>query len=133
MEEAKAYKAQLTELLATYKGQEQSEDVAAKIDAVNKAIADADAALEYFTASAVAEVEAEAENAPTYEVAPAERQFVHVEVVSSGDKFDPRTGERVSKPCVHKFSYGEWLNFKKHHKGLGLEIVTVLHNPFKGI
>ena len=42
--------------------------------------------------------------------------------------FDKKTGERLSKPFLQKFTTAEWNHFLKNSKGLGYE-TKIMWNP----
>lgn len=47
-----------------------------------------------------------------------------------GRRFNPNTGDEISKPFIQMFTYPEWQVFKKNYVGLGLAVQKVLHDPF---
>ena len=69
------------------------------------------------------------ETESTYVPAKGTEKHVHVSIVR-GQKYDPNTGKRISKPYVQMFTFAEWQLFKKSHKRLGYSIVGVLHDPY---
>lgn len=77
------------------------------------------------------EPEKEPENKPVekYAPAPGTEAMVHLRIVR-GNKFDPNTGKRLSKPYTQIFSYAEWLVFKANFKALGFGVEEVLHDPY---
>ena len=56
-------------------------------------------------------------------------KMVHLSIVQ-GRRFNPSTGEEVSKPYVQKFTFAEWQLFKNNFVGLGYTIMKVLHDPY---
>lgn len=77
---------------------------------------------------------APADEAPTaakkYEVPKGTEKLVHVKL-STGNRFDPKTGKEINKPVPQTFNYGEWQLFKKNYKLLGYTITEVMNDPFK--
>ena len=57
-----------------------------------------------------------------------EEKLVVAELVQ-GKKFDPNTGEEISKSYLQKFSEGEWKVFERSAKQLGYTY-KVIYNPF---
>lgn len=62
-----------------------------------------------------------------YEVPEGEEHLYHA-MLESGVKFNPNTGERISKPYVQKFTYKEFKQFEKNAAILGYTY-KVLHQP----
>lgn len=58
-----------------------------------------------------------------------EENLVVAELVQ-GKRFDPNTGEEISKKFTQKFSEGEWRVFKRSASQLGYTF-TVIYNPLK--
>lgn len=56
-------------------------------------------------------------------------KLVHAKI-SKGRRFDPSTGEEVTKPYIQMFTYGEWKLFQQNHKSIGFVVLEVLHNPY---
>ena len=56
-------------------------------------------------------------------------KLVHARI-SKGRRFDPSTGEEITKPYVQMFTYGEWKLFQQNHKSIGFVVLEVLHNPY---
>lgn len=56
-------------------------------------------------------------------------KLVHARI-SKGRRFDPSTGEELTKPYVQMFTYGEWKLFQQNHKSIGFVVLEVLHNPY---
>lgn len=69
------------------------------------------------------------ETKPAYVPAPGTETMVHLRIVQ-GKKFNPNTGEPMSKPYVQMFTYPEWTLFKQRYKVLGYSIEGVLHDPY---
>lgn len=65
-----------------------------------------------------------------YEVPKGTEKLVHVKL-STGNRFDPKTGKEINKPIPQMFNYGEWELFKKNYKLLGYTITEVMNDPFK--
>ena len=65
-----------------------------------------------------------------YEVPKGTEKLVHVKL-STGNRYDPKTGREINKPVPQTFNYGEWQLFKKNYKLLGYTIVEVMNDPFK--
>lgn len=65
-----------------------------------------------------------------YEVPKGTEKLVHVKL-STGNRYDPKTGKEINKPVPQAFNYGEWQLFKKNYKLLGYTIVEVMNDPFK--
>lgn len=65
-----------------------------------------------------------------YEVPKGTEKLVHVKL-STGNRYDPKTGKEINKPVPQMFNYGEWQLFKKNYKLLGYTIVEVMNDPFK--
>ena len=65
-----------------------------------------------------------------YEVPKGTEKLVHVKL-STGNRYDPKTGKEINKPVPQTFDYGEWQPFKKNYKLLGYTIVEVMNDPFK--
>ena len=65
-----------------------------------------------------------------YEVPKGTEKLVQVKL-STGNRYDPKTGKEINKPVPQTFNYGEWQLFKKNYKLLGYTIVEVMNDPFK--
>lgn len=65
-----------------------------------------------------------------YEVPKGTEKLVRVKL-STGNRYDPKTGKEINKPVPQMFNYGEWQLFKKNYKLLGYTIVEVMNDPFK--
>lgn len=65
-----------------------------------------------------------------YEVPKGTEKLVHIKL-STGNRFDPKTGKEINKPVPQMFNYGEWQLFKKNYKLLGYTITEVMNDPFK--
>lgn len=65
-----------------------------------------------------------------YEVPKGTKKLVQVKL-STGNRYDPKTGKEINKPVPQMFNYGEWQLFKKNYKLLGYTIVEVMNDPFK--
>ena len=65
-----------------------------------------------------------------YEVPKGTEKLVHVKL-STGNRYDPKTGKEINKPVTQTFNYGEWQLFKKNYKLLGYTIVEAMNDPFK--
>lgn len=65
-----------------------------------------------------------------YEVPKGTEKLVQVKL-STGNRYDPKTGKEINKPVPQMFNYGEWQLFKKNYKLLGYTIVEVMNDPFK--
>lgn len=65
----------------------------------------------------------------TYVPTKGTEKHVHVSIVR-GQKYDPNTGKKISKPYVQMFTFAEWQLFKKSYKRLGYTIEGVLHDPY---
>ena len=55
--------------------------------------------------------------------------LVHV-MLSTGNRYDSKTGKEINKPIPQMFNYGEWQLFKKNYKLLGYTITGVINDPF---
>ena len=64
-----------------------------------------------------------------YEVPKGTEKLVHVKL-STGNRYDPKTGKEINKPVPQTFNYGEWRLFKKNYKLLGYTITDVMNDPF---
>ena len=65
-----------------------------------------------------------------YEVPKGTEKLVHIKL-STGNRYDPKTGKEINKPVPQTFNYGEWQLFKKNYKLLGYTITEVMNDPFK--
>ena len=65
-----------------------------------------------------------------YEAPKGTEKLVHVKL-STGNRYDPKTGKEINKPVPQMFNYGEWQLFKKNYKLLGYTITEVMNDPFK--
>ena len=65
-----------------------------------------------------------------YEVPKGTEKLVQVKL-STGNRYDPKTGKEINKPVPQMFNYGEWQLFKKNYKLLGYTITEVMNDPFK--
>lgn len=65
-----------------------------------------------------------------YEVPKGTEKLVQVKL-STGNRYDPKTGKEINKPVPQMFNYGEWELFKKNYKLLGYTITEVMNDPFK--
>ena len=65
-----------------------------------------------------------------YKVPKGTEKLVHV-MLSTGNRFDSKTGKEITKPVPQMFNYGEWELFKKNYKLLGYTITEVMNDPFK--
>ena len=74
--------------------------------------------------------EDKAPEAKKYEVPKGTEKLVHVKL-STGNRYDPKTGKEINKPVPQMFNYGEWQLFKKNYKLLGYTITEVMNDPFK--
>lgn len=70
-------------------------------------------------------------NEPETKYVPAKgtEKLVHARI-SKGRRFDPTTGEEITKPYVQMFTYGEWKLFQQNSKSIGFVILEVIHNPY---
>ena len=57
-------------------------------------------------------------------------KMVHVKL-STGNRYDPKTGKEINKPIPQMFTFGEWELFKKNYKLLGYTITEVMNDPYK--
>ena len=69
-------------------------------------------------------------SAAKYKVPKGTENLVQV-MLSTGNRYDPKTGKEINKPIPQMFNYGEWELFKKNYKLLGYTIVEVMNDPFK--
>lgn len=76
----------------------------------------------------VPENDAKPENG--YKPEPGSEQLVHLKIIR-GKRFDENTGKEISNPYIQKFTYGEYLNFKKNAERIGYTVVEELYNPYK--
>lgn len=58
---------------------------------------------------------------------PGTEDMVHLKLIK-GKRYNPNTGEEISKPHPQIFTFSEWQLFKKNFAGLGYVIVEVLHD-----
>jgi len=65
--------------------------------------------------------------APNYNVPKGEENTVAVKIEQVN--FDPATGERLSRPLIHKTNPTQWLQFIEYHKTQGFTILELLHIP----
>ena len=65
-----------------------------------------------------------------YELPKGTEKMVHVKL-SSGNRYDPKTGKEINKPIPQMFTFGEWELFKKNYKLLGYTITEVMNDPYK--
>lgn len=72
---------------------------------------------------------AAAKLAEGYKPLVGEENLVVAELVQ-GKRFDPNTGEEISKKFTQKFSEGEWRVFERSASQLGYTF-TVIYNPLK--
>lgn len=56
-------------------------------------------------------------------------KMIHL-CISTGNRYDPKTGKEVNKPQPQMFTYSEWQLFKKNFKRLGYTITKVMHDPY---
>ena len=56
----------------------------------------------------------------------SERHIYHVRLDKPA--FNPKTGEKLSKDFIQKFTVSEWNQFKRNSAGLGYEM-EILWNP----
>lgn len=61
---------------------------------------------------------------------PGTEGFYHVQM-TKGKKFDPNTGEQISKPFVQVYTPGEYKHFAKFGEALGYCNIEVLWDPTK--
>lgn len=73
--------------------------------------------------------EATSTTANGYVIKPGTEKMVHLSLVR-GFRFNPNTGEEVSKPFVQMFTFSEWQLFKNNFNRLGYSIVAALHDPY---
>jgi hypothetical protein len=83
---------------------------------------------------AVVDLEEQIELAPndekaTYTVPKGTEKMVHV-MLSTGNRYDPKTGKEINKPLPQMFTFGEWQLFKKNYKLLGYTVTAVMNDPF---
>ena len=72
----------------------------------------------------------ETETSPKgYVVKQGTEDMVHLKLVK-GKRYNPNTGDEISKPYVQVFTFSEWQLFKKNFTGLGYVIVDVLHDNY---
>lgn len=74
----------------------------------------------------------EATEAPAdgYRPEPGTEHLVHLSIVR-GRRFDENTGKELSTPYTQRFTYAEYLNFKKNASMIGYTIIKELWNPYK--
>lgn len=66
---------------------------------------------------------------PKYEMPKGTEKMVHIRL-SSGNRYDPKTGKEINKPIPQMFTFGEWELFKKNYKLLGYTITEVMNDPY---
>lgn len=72
----------------------------------------------------------DSETKNTYTPAAGTENMVHVKIVR-GRRFNPLTGKDESPAYRQIFTFAEWQIFKKTYRGLGYNILEILHNPYE--
>ena len=65
-----------------------------------------------------------------YQIPKGTEKMVQVKL-STGNRYDPKTGKEINKPVPQMFTFGEWQLFKKNYKLLGYTITEVMNDPYK--
>ena len=124
-QELKELSSEKAQLLQAKKANEKAftKEQQARLNEVTEAVVDMEEQIELAP-------EDEAPEAKKYEVPKGTEKLVQVKL-STGNRFDPKTGKEISKPVPQMFNYGEWELFKKNYKLLGYTITEVMNDPFK--
>lgn len=124
-QELKELSSEKEQLLQTKKANEKAftKEQQARLNEVTEAIVDMEEQIELAP-------EGNAPETKKYEVPKGTEKLVQVKL-STGNRFDPKTGKEINKPIPQMFNYGEWELFKKNYKLLGYTITEVMNDPFK--
>lgn len=124
-QELKELSSEKAQLLQAKKANEKAftKEQQARLNEVTEAVVDMEEQIELAP-------EDEAPEAKKYEVPKGTEKLVQVKL-STGNRFDPKTGKEINKPVPQMFNYGEWELFKKNYKLLGYTITEVMNDPFK--
>lgn len=124
-QELKELSSEKAQLLQAKKANEKAftKEQQARLNEVTEAVVDMEEQIELAP-------EDEAPEAKKYEVPKGTEKLVQVKL-STGNRFDPKTGKEINKPIPQMFNYGEWELFKKNYKLLGYTITEVMNDPFK--
>ena len=127
-QELKELSSEKEQLLQAKKADEKAftEEQQARLSKVTEDIIDLEEQIELAPADEAPKTATTAE----YEVPKGTEKLVHVKL-STGNRYDPKTGKEINKPVPQTFNYGEWQLFKKNYKLLGYTIVEVMNDPFK--
>jgi ElaB/YqjD/DUF883 family membrane-anchored ribosome-binding protein len=127
-QELKELSSEKEQLLQTKKANEKAftKEQQARLNKVTEDIVDLEEQIEL----APADETPKTATAVKYEVPKGTEKLVHVKL-STGNRFDPKTGKEINKPVPQMFNYGEWELFKKNYKLLGYTITEVMNDPFK--
>lgn len=99
----------------------------ARLDEVAELIIDLEEQIELAADEATEATEAPAVG---YRPEPGTEHLVHLSIVR-GRRFDENTGKELSTPYTQRFTYAEYLNFKKNATMIGYTIIEELWNPYK--
>lgn len=58
-----------------------------------------------------------------------QEHLAHVKIVK-GKRFNPETGDEISKPYIQTFTRSEFRVFEQAAERLGYKILEILHKPF---
>ena len=124
-QELKELSSEKEQLLQAKKANEKAftKEQQARLNEVTEAIVDMEEQIELVP-------EDKASEAKKYEVPKGTEKLVQVKL-STGNRYDPKTGKEINKPVPQMFNYGEWELFKKNYKLLGYTITEVMNDPFK--
>ena len=127
-QELKELSSEKEQLLQAKKADEEAftKEQQARLSKVTEDIIDLEEQIELAPADEAPKTATTAE----YEVPKGTEKLVHVKL-STGNRYDPKTGKEINKPVPQTFNYGEWQLFKKNYKLLGYTIVEVMNDPFK--
>jgi hypothetical protein len=127
-QELKELSSEKEQLLQAKKADEKAftKEQQARLSKVTEDIVDLEEQIELAPADETPKAISTAEK---YEVPKGTEKLVHVKL-STGNRFDPKTGKEINKPVPQTFNYGEWQLFKKNYKLLGYTITEVMNDPF---
>ena len=127
-QELKELSSEKEQLLQAKKADEKAftKEQQARLNKVTEDIVDLEEQIELAPADEAPKVATTAK----YEVPKGTEKLVQVKL-STGNRYNPKTGKEINKPVPQMFNYGEWQLFKKNYKLLGYTIVEVMNDPFK--
>ncbi len=125
-QELKELSSEKEQLLQAKKANEKAftKEQQARLNKVTEDIVDLEEQIELAPADEAPKATAAKNEAPK-----STEKLVHVKL-STGNRFDPKTGKEIDKPVPQMFNYGEWQLFKKNYKLLGYTITEVMNDPF---